>query len=62
MSESELLAEVSDVFGVERMGKGGVQFMRSLLCSSRASSDDDRWLRAGERVFGPFSEMQAWSE
>lgn len=42
MSESELLAEVSDVIGVERMGEGGVQFMWSSTGASRVSSDEDR--------------------
>lgn len=42
VSESELLADVSDVFGVDRMGEGGVQVMWSLMGASRASSDEDR--------------------
>lgn len=42
MSESELLAEVSDMSGVDRMGEGGAQFMWSLMGDSRASSDEDR--------------------
>lgn len=42
MSESELLAELSDEFGVDRMGEGGVQFMWSSRGASRASNDENR--------------------
>ena len=41
-SVSELLAEVSDVFGVGRMGEGGVQSMWSLMGAFKASSDETK--------------------
>lgn len=42
MSESELLAEVSEVFGIGRASEGGVQFMWSLISDSWTSREEDR--------------------
>ena len=42
MSESELEAEVSEVFGVDRTGEGDDQFMWSSVCASRVSREEDR--------------------
>lgn len=42
VSESELLAEVSDVSGVGMASEGGVQSMWSLMGASRTSREQDR--------------------
>jgi hypothetical protein len=55
VSESELAAEVSEVFGVDNIGDGGDQFMWSSTEGSRVSREEDRLVSGGEPVLEPFS-------
>ena len=62
VSESELLAEVSDVFGVGRVSKGGVQSMWSSMGASWTSREEDRRRAESEWVLESLSESQGWFE
>ena len=62
VSESELLAEVSDVFGVGRVSEGGVQSMWSSTSDSWTSREEDRWAGESEQGVEPLSELNGWSE
>jgi hypothetical protein len=62
VSESELLAEVSDLFWVGRVSEGGVQSMWSSTGDSWTSRDKDRWVGESEQGVEPLSELDGWSE
>jgi hypothetical protein len=59
VSESELVADASEVFGVDRTGDGEDQSMWSLASASRVSREEDRWVCGSEPVFEEVAESQA---
>ena len=62
VSESELLADVSEAFGVGRVRVGGVRDGWLLMGGSRTFREEGRCLGGSEEVLEPWLVMEAWSE